>query len=60
MTIFRNCVLTDEKKSALKAVFKEMKLGSATIADFTLRVRKVGKDVEPAIVQLQFADASNN
>ena len=60
MTIFRNCDLTDEKKSALKAVVKEMKLGSATIADFTLRVRKVGKDVEPAIVQLQFADASNN
>ena len=48
------------KKSTLQAAVKEIRLGSATIGDFTLRMRKTGKLVEPALVTLQFADPANN
>ena len=60
MTIFRGSDLTDERKSTLQAAVKEMRLGSATVADFTLRMRKTGKTVEPALVTLQFADTASN
>jgi 2'-5' RNA ligase len=60
MTIFRGSDLTDERKSTLQAAVKEMRLGSATVGDFTLRMRKTGKAVEPALVTLQFADTASN
>ena len=60
MTIFRGSDLNDERKNTLQAAVKEMRLGSATVADFTLRMRKTGKTVEPALVTLQFADTASN
>jgi 2'-5' RNA ligase len=43
LTIFRGNTLNDEMKETVKAAVKEVRLGGATIAELTLRTRKIGK-----------------
>ena len=56
LTIFRGSELSDERKETLQAAVREVRLGSATVGEVTLRSRKTGKVMKEPLLTMRLAD----
>jgi 2'-5' RNA ligase len=56
ITIFRGNDLSDERKETIKAAVREVRLGSATIGEVTLRSKKTGKVMTEPLLTMKLAD----
>ena len=58
LTIFRGSELSDERKETIQAAVREVRLGSATIGEVTLRSRKTGKVMTEPLLTMRLADTT--
>ena len=56
LTIFLGSELSDERKETLQAAVREVRLGSATVGEVTLRSRKTGKVMKEPLLTMRLAD----
>ena len=56
LTIFCGSELSDERKETIKAAVREVRLGSATIGEVTLRSRKTGKVMTEPLLTMKLAE----